>query len=178
MRYDETPSLGSWGLFMIKKKANTLQKKRKNLHILQGHEVCGQPLSVVCTTGEQGFLQLKQAFVSTLFFCHCQQNVLLSCCRKTTVVVVRKQEPFLFPFLFVSQSLRAKNVIEKELSWPIFDLISGSSLYFLFPFWPCWFSKAEVNDCHSCFVFFGGWRGKLLASYIYIEIVWYMRAPM
>ena len=34
---------------------------------------------------EQGFLQLKQAFVSTLFSCHCQQNV-LSCWYKTTFV--------------------------------------------------------------------------------------------
>ena len=65
------------GLFLVKKESKYIAKKEKNLHILQGHEVCGQPLSVVCTTGEQGFLQLKQAFVSTLFFCHCQQNVLL-----------------------------------------------------------------------------------------------------
>ena len=68
MRYDETPSLKSRGLFLVKKRKQIHRKKEKNLHILQGHEVCGQPLSVVCTTGEQGFLQLKQAFVSTLFF--------------------------------------------------------------------------------------------------------------
>ena len=173
MRYDETPSLKSRGLFLVKKRKQIHRKKEKNLHILQGHEVCGQPLSVVCTTGEQGFLQLKQAFVSTLFF--------LPLSAKCSSVV--EKPPWLESrnpsySLFCSFPNRWGRKTSLKRNWVDLFLTSsqGHHSIFFFHFGPA--DSVKQKWMIAIPVLFSLVGGKLLASYIYIEIVWYMRAPM